>query len=496
MPVGAFAHAEGGVVATDPATIRRQVLRARRAMARLDPSLEPRALLAARAKGDLKHLRVARPGGGVAHLVYDPVMVDAARLEAEVIGPVRLSGGPIARVVPRAERVTSRDDAQRQLLRGACVVIAGGRAYAVAVESGSRRQVSEPSTERAVFGPKDALVEALDDNLGLIRRHLRDPRLQAEFVTVGTDAATRVAVLYVDGVADPAMVDRAVGRLSTYTPRRLGVVGQLVPALLGSIWTNLLPIEFTERPYRVADYLFRGRLAILADGSPLAVVLPVYVGELFMDEEEYLQATFTRWFVRGLRVFSFFLALMGPGLYLAVLTVNTTILPGLLAVVVATTRQSLPFPIAIETFLMLVMLDVMIEATVSMKGVLGPALSIVGSLIVGQAAVRANLASNLGVILAAVTALATFATPRYHLTYAARVLKYPVMLVSAMFGLVGWTLAGIWLLAYLTASRALGSPMLQPLAPLAPGRVQSESTSAPLGAAPPRLGRPTRVGQP
>ena len=495
MAVSGFAHAECGVVATDPASIRRQAQRARRAIARLDASLTPGALLASWANGDLKHIRVTRRGGRLAQLVYDPVTVDVARLESEVIRPLRLSSGPIAQAVPRAQRVSGRTDAERQLLKGASLLFAGDAVYAVTVESRSRRQVAEPSTERAVFGPKDALVEALDDNLGLIRSHLRDPRLQVERVSVGTDSPTQVAVLHVDGVADAAMVDRAMGRLATYAPRRMGVVGQLVPVLIGSVWSSLLPIEFTERPYRVADLLFRGRVAILADGSPLAVVTPIYFFEHFIDEEEYLQATFTRWFVRGLRAVAFFLALMAPGLYLAVLTVNTTILPGLLAVVVATTRQSLPFPIAIETFFMLIMLDVMAEATVSMKGVLGPAISIVGSLIIGSAAVRANLASNLGVILVAVTALATFATPRYHLTYAARVLKYPVMLVSSVFGLIGWTLAGIWLLAYLTSSRALGSPALQPLAPLMPGRVQSESTSAPHGGAPPRLGRPTRVGE-
>ncbi|EQD47267.1 GerA spore germination protein, partial [mine drainage metagenome] len=226
-----------------------------------------------------------------------------------------------------------------------------------------------------------------------------------------------------------------------------------------------------------ADFLFRGHIVILADGSPFALVVPVPILEMFVDEEEYLQATSTRYFVRGLRALSFFIAMLGPGLYVAVLTVDTTILPGLLAIATASSRASIAYPILTETFLMLIIVDIMAEATVSMKGILGPAISIVGSLIVGEAAVRANLASNLGVILLALTTLATFITPRYQMTYAARIWKYGFLFISGIFGIVGWTIGVLWLMTDLVGKRELGMHYLAPLAPFRPEAFSTASAT-------------------
>lgn len=462
------------------------------AAARLEGRLSRASIRAAYDADDLQEIAVTRPGGRRAHILYLPVLVDAQKLQNDVIAPLVSSPLALRQALPRASRVGSRSQADELLLRGAALAFSGRSVCCLMVQGSPGRNVDEPSTERAVFGPKDAFVEALDQNIALIRRHLRDPRLQVQRLTIGRDATTRVAVLHVHGMADPAMVDVALHRLQEHRPARVGFVTSLLRPLFGAVWASLLPADFTERPYRVADLLYRGRVAVLADGSPYALVAPVTFPELFMDEEEYLQATATRWFVRFLRGIAFCTALMVPGLYLAVLTVNTTIMPGLLAIAVSSNRQSLPYPIVIETFLMLIVLDIMAEATVSMKGVLGPAISIVGSLIVGQAAVRANLASNLGVILLALTALATFITPRYHLTYATRVLKYPVMLISGLFGIIGWATALIALLAYFNSMRSLGIPLSTPLAPARPSALSSVSPSGADagGAAPPARWRP------
>ena len=288
-------------------------------------------------------------------------------------------------------------------------------------------------------------------------------------LTLGSVAPTQVAVLFVEGSTDSRELDDLVTRLESYHPPRVGFVSSLLRPIFGALWSPFLPADFTERPYRAADFLFRGRFVILVDGSPYALMVPVTFMELFMDEEEYLQSTSTRYFVRALRLLAFAIALLGPGLYIAILTVNTTVMPGLLAIAVASNRQSLAFPILTETTLMLIILDIMAEATTAMKGVLGPAISIVGSLIVGQAAVRANLASNLGVILLALTALATFITPRYQVTYAVRVWKYIFLLVSGVLGLVGWSAGIIWLTVNLSSKRELGVSYLAPLAPFLPG---------------------------
>jgi spore germination protein KA len=424
---------------------------------------------------ELAELLARRPDGTTARILHLPDLVDMQRLQTEVVAALAGSNASVCTAIAHAAQVQSLDEVDRQLLQGSAIVCADGAAFAVRLPSVPTRATQEPSTERAVFGPKDSFVEPLDQNIALIRSHLRDPRLVAERITLGTDAPTQVAVLYREGSADATQLDEIIARLESYRPPRVGFVSSLLRPLFGPIWTVFLPADFTERPYRAADFLFRGRFVILVDGSPYAMVLPVQFIEYFLDEEEYLQSTATRYFVRGLRFLGFFIALLGPGLYVAILSVNTTVLPGLLAVAVSSNRQSLAFPILTETILMLIVLDIMAEATTAMKGVLGPAISIVGSLIVGQAAVRANLASNLGVILLALTALATFLSPRFQQTYVVRVWKYLFLLVSSVFGLVGWSACTIWLMINLSARRELGTSFLAPLAPLLPAAWDSRS---------------------
>ena len=440
--------------------------RIREMIAGVGQTLNPDTVRAMHAPGELTSIAVPRPGGGPTELVYLTAMADAQRVLTEVAEPLRSSAGTVATVLPWASGVGTCAAADGQLLTGSVLVFAPEGVYALQVPRSSQRSVQEPSTERSAFGPKDALIENLEDDVALIRSHLRDPRLRVEHMQLGTDAPTDVALLYVNGVVDGAMVDEARDRLARYRAPRVGFVSSLLRPLFGAIWDGFLPADFSERPYRIADFLSRGRLAILVDGSPFAMILPLFFIELFIDEEEYLQATLTRYFIRALRMLSFLIAVFGPGLYVAIMAVNPTVVPGLLAVAVASSRQALPYPIFTEILLMLIIIDILTEATVSQKSLLGPAISIVGGLVAGQAAVRANLASNLGVIVVSVTMLATFMTSRLYITYSARIWKYMILVLSELLGLVGWSTGIALLLVVFTSHRQLGAHYLAPLAPL------------------------------
>jgi len=418
---------------------------------------------------------VDRPNGERLRLMHLQALVQSQRLKMELIGPLTTTSDATSMIVPDASQVSSADEAEKQLLDGAVLLWSNAGVQSVKLPGFPARSVDQPSTERAVFGPKDAFVEDLQDNIGLIRRHLRDPRLRVERMTLGTMAPTAVALCYLTDVADSALVDEAAARIKSFRTERIGFVSSLLRPLFGAVWNGFLPAEFSERPYRTADFLARGRIAILADGSPFALVTPVPFLEVFIEEEEYVQATTTRYFVRALRVIAFFIALMVPGLYAAMLTVNPTIMPGLLAITVSSSRGALPYPVFTEILLLLVVFDIMAESTVTMKGLMGPTISIVGALIAGQAAIRANLASNLGVIVASITLLATFMTSRYILTYSVRLWKYFVLVLSVLFGIVGWATALLWVMANLTSQRQFGVFYLAPLAPLTPSSLKSTS---------------------
>ena len=452
--------------ATDIGFIDRQGRRILGLISRLEQKLDPQEVKLLHE--EITELVVARPTGEEVRILQLPAMVDGQRLQTELVFALATSTIPTTALLARSVQVKTREEADMQLLNGAALVFSTGQVWAMQLRSNPTRSVQEPSTERAVFGPKDGFVESLEENIALIRSHLKDPRLVARRMTIGSEAPTDIVILSRDGSADPTQLDELISRLEAYNPPRVGFVSSLLRPLFGPIWSPFLPADFTERPYRAADYVFRGRFVIMADGSPWAMLLPVPFYDYFVDESEYLQATSTRYFIRFLRLLAFATALLGPGLYVAILSVNTTVMPGLLAIAVASNRQSIAYPILTETILMLIVLDIMAEATTAMKGVLGPAISIVGSLIVGQAAVRANLASNLGVILLAMTALATFITPRYTLTYTTRVLKYVSLFAGGTLGLVGWSASVLWLMILFSSRRVLGVSQTAPVAPLLP----------------------------
>lgn len=455
------------------------------------------AMHALHSSEELDDFEVHRPDGSIVHVLYLNSLADSQRVSAEVVAPLATSRGNADALLPMFTPVGSTSAAEQRLLSGSVLLFASDAVLAGDMPKATKRTVQEPSTERAVFGPKDAFVENISDNIGLIRSHLRDPRARVEYLTLGTDAPTRVALVYLNGVIDGHIVDEARRRISEFQPSRVGFVTSMLRPLFGAIWDGFLPADFSERPYRIADFIARGRLAILVDGSPFAMIVPILFVELFIDDEEYLQATSTRYFIRTLKFLAFFLAALGPGFYLAVMTVNPTIVPGMLAVAVASSRQSLPYPIFTETLLMLVLMDILAEATVSQKSILGPAISIVGGLVAGQAAVRANLASNLGVIVVSITMLATFMTSRLYITYSVRVWKYAILVASAVFGIAGLATGLLFLIAAFTSHRQIGVQYLAPLAPLRPGGFTAGSldrkgrAQAPPHVRQPRQPRPT-----
>ena len=446
-----------------------------RRIAELDPESPPQAVVDIFGTDQLHITDTVRADGTPIRCIHLDGMIDDLEWQNSTLPRITASSGALQLCLPTARLATTVGEAQYALLHG-CVMISDAQGTVTYKLPGMPdREVDEPSTERAVFGAKEAFIESLEKNITLVRRHLRDPRLRVQRLSLGRDARTAVAVLAISGVAQDTVVADVIRRLRTNDQERVGFISALLTPLYGISWSPFVKADFSERPDRTADQLCRGRVAILMDGSPFAMVVPQTFTDIFRGEESEQHAIATHTFVRTLRMLAFYLAVLAPGMYVAVLSVNTAVLPGLLAIAVAASRLPIAYPLFTETLVMLVMMDIMAEATVSMKGVLGPAISIVGSLIIGQAAVRASLASNLAVILISLTALSTFVTPRYYVTYAYRIWKYPILIVSGMFGITGWTIGLLMLAIHLISMRSIGIPYTVPVAPFRPHQALAQS---------------------
>lgn len=354
------------------------------------------------------------------------------------------------------------------ILKGQLALLIEGYAQALLlpVQGGEHRAVSEPDTEPVVLGPKDGFIEALTTNMSLIRRRIRSSRLKVEKLQVGVLTRTEMAIFYIQGVANPKIVDEVRERL-----HRINVDGVLtsnrVAELIIDEPFSLFPlVQKTERPDRTAAALLEGRVALIVDNAPTALLLPCTMPSLLQASEDYTLGAVFSTIIRLLRFVALNIALILPAFTISVFAFNQELLPSNLLHTVARDRQNLPFPILIEILLMEFIFEVLREAGVRLPKAIGQTISTVGGLVIGQAAVSAGIVGPAPVIVVSLTAIASFTIPDYEAGTALRILRFFLIFASAIFGLVGMMFGLMALLIHLTSLRSFGIPYLSPLAPL------------------------------
>lgn len=418
------------------------------------------------ASDDLRDEPCILPNGSVARVLFLDTLVSRKRLVDEVLQPLSTDGAAHGRL-PAAQPAGDDRAIIRRLLDGqVAVVLPQGGAYTVPVQGLAARAVGEPSTDKAIIGPKEGFVERISTNLGLVRRRLKDPRLRVRTYVVGRRSRTRVALVYVDDLAPRRLVRRIKHGLSTISVDFVRTSMDIGEILFGRSWTPFPLSEQTERADRVANALALGRIAFLIDGSPFALLVPVTFLEFQKDSEGALQGPLVVGFVRALRLLGVFAAVMVPGLYVALVSVNVAVLPLPLALALNTARVAVPYPPLTETLIILLMVDILAEATVQAASAVGNTLAIVGTLIIGQMMVQAHLVSTLVLTVTAVTVMGSFMTLRFAFSYGMRIWKYVVVLLAAVGGMVGWFTGLLVLLVHLASLKSAGVPYLAPFGPM------------------------------
>ena len=324
------------------------------------------------------------------------------------------------------------------------------------------RGVPKADLEAAVQGSQEAFSEVLRTNTTLLRRRIRDTRLKVKQTNIGRRSATDVALVYLSDVARPAVVEEAENRLANIDIDAVQDIGYL-EQLIEDDWLSPFPqTQITERPDKAAAAILEGRVAIVADNSPFALLLPATLNAAMQASEDYYQRFHITALVRPLRFAAALLAAALPGLYLALAVFHPSMLPMMLMFKMAGARAMVPFPAVVEILMMELAFELLREAGVRLPGPVGGAVGIVGGLIVGQAAVEAGLVSPAVVIVVAVTGIAGFAAPDYRMASALRLVKYGIIALSALFGLFGFWLAALAVLVHLASLKSFGVPYLHP----------------------------------
>ncbi|MGP0583939.1 spore germination protein [Paenibacillus timonensis] len=354
------------------------------------------------------------------------------------------------------------------MLTGETVVLIEGveGAMLVSIPGGSRRSVEEPSSQTVVRGPKEGFTEDIGTNLSLLRKRLRTPDLRLENRVIGTYTQTRVVVAYIRGIADPPVVKEVLKRLDAIDTDSILESGYIEEFIQDRSFTPFPTILNTERPDAAAASLLEGQVTILVDGTPFVLICPVTFFKFFLSSEDYYQRYDISTLLRSIRLFSFLVAMLLPSLFIAVTTFHPEMLPTTMLISVAAQREGTPLPALLEAMLMEISFEVIREAGVRMPRVVGPAISIVGALVLGQSAVQAGLVSAAMVIIVSFTAIASFVIPTFGMSAAVRLIRFGLMLLAGSFGLYGILAGIIPLLMHLVSLESFGIPYFLPVAPI------------------------------
>lgn len=335
-------------------------------------------------------------------------------------------------------------------------------------KGGQRRGVAEPETESSVRGPREGFTETLRVNTALIRHRVRSNRLKILSKDVGEETKTGVAILYVEGLASPDLVQEVVSRIERIKIDGVLDSGYIEEFIEDSPWSLFPQIQNTERPDTVAANLLEGRIAIIVDGTPFVLIAPATFWQFLQASSDYYNRFHISVFLRLLRLLLLFFALELPGIYVAITTYHQEMIPTTLLFSIAASREAVPFPGFIEALIMEISFEALREAGIRLPAVVGGAVSILGALVIGQAAVEAGIVSTPIVIVVSITGIASFTMPRYNMAISIRLLRFPLMVLGGMFGLFGIVLGTLIILTHLCKMRSFGVPYFWPLAPMNP----------------------------
>ncbi|MFN0223032.1 MULTISPECIES: spore germination protein [Paenibacillus] len=327
------------------------------------------------------------------------------------------------------------------------------------------RGVEEPSAQTVVRGPRDGFTETLRTNTALVRRRIKSPDLRMEARTIGRVTQTDVALLYIQGIVNESVLGEVRNRLERIDIDAILESGYIEELIQDSTWSPFPTIYNTERPDALAAGILEGRVAILIDGTPFALLVPALFSQFFQSSEDYYQRADFATLLRILRYLCFFVTLLAPSLYVAVTTFHQELLPPELLIRLVAAREGVPFPAFVEAMMMELTFEILREAGIRMPRTVGQAVSIVGTLVIGQAAVEAGLVSPSMVIVVSITAISNFVIPSFNMGISLRILRFFIMFIAASFGLFGIVVCLIGVVLHLCSLRSFGVPYLSPFAP-------------------------------
>lgn len=361
---------------------------------------------------------------------------------------------------------TNFDECINSILSGGAIVFVDGDATALNIseQKFDKRAISEPASETVSRGSREGFTEAIQVNTTLLRRIIKDSNLIFEMMQVGRVTKTNVSICYLKGLANQEIIDEVRKRLRNIKTDAILESGYLEEYIADSP-LSIFPMAFnTERPETVAGGILDGKVAIICDGTPNVLTVP----NLFVDYLQYAEDYNNRWFfstiIRSVRLIAFFISIMAPAFYIALLCFHQDVIPFKLLVTLTAARQDVPFPPLIEMLVLTVLFEIIKESGLRISRSIGQAVSIVGGLIIGEAAVQAGIFSAPAVVIIGATSLSAFIISKLDATVI--IMRVSLMIAANILGILGIVLATTGFFIYMCSIKSFGVPYLSPIAPL------------------------------
>lgn len=395
-------------------------------------------------------------------LMYDTTyklkIDNQSRLNFEIIDPEFLSTGEV-------EKITMLDNLLIDLLAGNTIILVDGtkEALSLGLRKWDKRGIEEPGAETVVRGPRQGFTETLRINTSLIRRIVKNPNLRFDSLKVGNQTKTDIAISYIKDIAKPELIDEVKRRIKAIDIDSILDSSYIEAYIEDSPYSIFPTIANSERPDTVAAKMLEGRVAIMVDGSPAVLTAPMVFIEQFQSAEDYYIRPYFATYLRFIRLIAYFLTLFAPAIYVALTTFHQELIPTALLFTMTAGVSGVPFPALVEALTMVLTFDILKEAGIRLPKSIGSAVSIVGALVIGEAAVSAGLIGPFMVIIIAITAIASFVVPKQF--DSSTVIRYVLLFMAGFMGGFGIVVGAMGFVIYILSLESFGVPYLSPIIP-------------------------------
>ena len=419
-----------------------------------------------------RELSFGKPISTRCMIIFIDAMVDSQVINENIIKPILLAdisnvnNDNILDVLMKKvlltgdNKITSIvDDIVDGIIYGKSILLIDGLAEVICISTigWKTREISEPQSETIVRGPREGFNESIEANISLIRRRVVNPKLKLIFMKIGKETKTQICVCYIEGIAQDPILKELLKRLEDIDIDSIIDSGYIEELIKDAPYSPFRTITNTERPDVVAGKILEGRFAVICDGSPVVLTLPSVFVEIFQSNEDYYDNFLYSSFVRSLRWLCFFLGTSVPAIYVAIITFHQELIPTQLLLSIYASRKGVPFPSIIEILGMTIIFEILKEAGLRMPKMIGGAVTIVGALVLGDAAVNARLVSAPVVEVTAITGIASFMIPQALGIVEIRLI---FLLLSSFLGLYGYIFGVMGLVLHMMSIRSFGIPYM------------------------------------